>query len=173
MAVDQMESKPDGNRAWGNDWRSLVAFYNLLVDKGDLVVAGASARLRLPPGSRGQVLTVDPDVAAGLSYGAGGALLPINNQTGNYTAVLADLGKLVQFSTASPATFTIPPNGSVAFPVTGLVGWRQVGAGQITVAAGAGVTLRTPASLTTRTQYSELWAHQVAVNEWVISGDMS
>jgi hypothetical protein len=43
---------------------------------------------------------------------------PVSSQSGtSYTAVLADANGFVRFTSASPVTFTIPPNSSVAFPV--------------------------------------------------------
>ena len=71
-----------------------------------------------------------------------GVAILINAQTGTtYTLVLADQGKLVTAANASAITITVPPNSSVAFPVGTQIGVMQTGAGQVTLAAGAGVTL--------------------------------
>src|SRR5215216_1125627 len=71
--------------------------------------------------------------------------LPVNTQAGAaYTLVLADAGKAVETTSAAAVEVTVPPNASVAFPVGAALAVTQVGAGALTVAAGAGVTLRTP-----------------------------
>lgn len=94
-------------------------------------------------------------------------------QTASYTPVLADRGTCLEMSSTSPITFTIPPNSSVPFDVGTVIEICQVSTGQVTVAAGAGVTLRTPSSATTRAQWSTVSIRQRATNEWVVSGDLT
>jgi hypothetical protein len=87
--------------------------------------------------------------------------------------VLADAGTLVEMNSASALTWTIPPNSSVAFPIGTIVESSQMGAGQVTITAGAGVTIRTASSLTTRAQYSTVSVRKRATDEWVLSGDLT
>jgi hypothetical protein len=95
-------------------------------------------------------------------------------QAGSYTAVLADIGTAVEMTSATPVNFTVPPNASVAFPIGGIIEVLQYGAGQVTLVAGAGVTLRTPTgTLTTRAQYSSVMMRKRATNEWVVAGDLT
>lgn len=94
-------------------------------------------------------------------------------ETANYTLALTDLATTVEMNSSSAVTVTVPPNSSVAFPVGAIVDVLQYGAGQVTIAGGTGVTVRTPSSLTTRAQYSTLTLRQRAVNEWVLGGDMT
>jgi lysophospholipase L1-like esterase len=97
-----------------------------------------------------------------------------NNQTGTtYTLVLSDAGKVVELNNASAITLTVPTNASVAFPTGTPIGVWQQGAGQVTVTAAGGVTLRAPAGAHTRAQYSTLSLRYRGGNEWVISGDAS
>ena len=88
----------------------------------------------------GEVLAaqdLDDTFAAKLNVAIG-----INPQTGTtYTLALADQGKLVTASNASAITITVPPNSSAAYAVGTQIGVMQTGAGQVTLAAGAGVTL--------------------------------
>jgi hypothetical protein len=52
--------------------------------------------------------------------------------------------------------------------------FRRYGAGSVTVAAGAGVTINSPAGLLSIThQYGEVVATKRATNEWILSGDLS
>jgi len=69
----------------------------------------------------------------------------INSQAGtSYTLVAADLGKVIQTTSASAVTITVPPNSSVAFAVGTVVEVVRMGTGSVTVAAGGGVTIPTP-----------------------------
>lgn len=97
-----------------------------------------------------------------------------NNQTGTtYTLVLADAGKCVEGNNASAITLTIPPNTSVAFPVGTVIEVFQQGAGQITVTAGSGVTLRAPDGAKTAKQYASASLRQRATDEWVLAGNVT
>jgi hypothetical protein len=102
----------------------------------------------------------------------------INAQTGTtYTTVLADNGKLVTQTNASAITTTIPPNSSVAYPVGAQLNFVQFGAGQVTFAQGAGVTIvstgATASAPKLRAQYSTATAIQTATDTWLVVGDIS
>jgi hypothetical protein len=99
--------------------------------------------------------------------------LSINGQSGTtYTLVLTDAdGKIVECDNAGAIALTIPPNSDVAFQVGTVIPVYQKGAGQVTVAAGAGVTLRAPGGAKTRVQYSEISLRKRATDEWVLAGD--
>jgi hypothetical protein len=104
--------------------------------------------------------------------------LGINAQTGtSYTTVLADNGKLTTLTNASAIAVTIPPNSSVAYPVGAQINLAQLGAGQVTVSGGSGVTVvstgATAASPKARAQYSTLTAVQTATDNWLVMGDIS
>lgn len=104
--------------------------------------------------------------------------LGINTQTGTtYTTVLADNGKLVTLSNASAIAVTIPPNSSVTYPVGAQINMAQLGAGQVTVSGGSGVTVvstgATASAPATRTQYSTLTAIQTSADNWLVVGDIS
>jgi hypothetical protein len=112
-------------------------------------------------------------LAADVSAWLGLLVLTTTSQTTNYTVVLADAGSMVEMNSASALTFTIPPNSSVAFPVGTEIQSSQMGAGQVTITPGAGVTIRTASSLTSRAQYSDFSVRKRATNEWVASGDLT
>ena len=97
----------------------------------------------------------------------------LNAQTGaSYTLALTDASKLVTMSNGSSNTLTIPPNSSVAFPVGTKVDIAQLGAGQTTVAAGAGVTVNATPSLLLRAQYSAATCIKTATDTWLLVGDL-
>jgi len=103
------------------------------------------------------------------------AMIALNAQTGtSYTAVLGDDGDLVTCDNASAITFTIPPNSSVAFGIGTQINIMQLGAGQVTITAGAGVTLRSQGSkLKTSAQYAVATCCKIATDTWVVIGNLS
>jgi hypothetical protein len=100
------------------------------------------------------------------------SVVGINTQTASYTAVLADAGKFVRMNVGSANTFTIPPNASVAFPVSTVITCRQIGAGVTTITAGAGVTIVSPTTGAIARQYGTIQLIQVATDSWDLAGDV-
>ncbi len=72
---------------------------------------------------------------------------------------------------------TIPPNSSVAYPEGAQINMAQLGAGQVTVSGGSGVTIvstgATASAPKARAQYSTLTAVQTSTDNWLIMGDIS
>ena len=102
------------------------------------------------------------------------AMIAINAQTGvTYTTVLADDGKLVTCDNASAIALTIPPNSSVAYGIGTQINIMQLGAGTVTITAGAGVTLRSDGSkLKTNAQYAVATCCKIASDTWVVVGNL-
>ncbi len=99
--------------------------------------------------------------------------IALNAQTGTtYTFVLADRGKLVTTSNGSAQTITIPPNSSVAYAVGTQVQVAGLGSGEVTMAAGSGVTIRSTPGLKLRAQYSSVTCIKIATDEWLLIGDL-
>lgn len=97
-----------------------------------------------------------------------------NVQSGtSYTLVLADASKIIECTSASAVSVTVPPNSSVAFPVGTVVDVAQFGAGTLTLVQGSGVTIRTPATLSLRAQYSTATLRKRATDEWILAGDLA
>lgn len=94
-------------------------------------------------------------------------------KTASYVLVLADEGMAIEMNVAGANTLTVPPNSSVAFGVGTVVEVVQYGAGTTTLTAGAGVTIRTSSSLTTRAQYSVVSLRKTATDEWIAAGDLT
>lgn len=98
----------------------------------------------------------------------------INAQVGTtYTFVLTDASKLVTMSNAAAITATVPPNSTVAFPVGTMIDLAQIGAGKVTVAQGAGVTVNGTPSLGCRAQYSTATLIKLATDTWLLAGDLA
>jgi hypothetical protein len=98
-----------------------------------------------------------------------------NAQTGtSYTLVSGDAGNVVSMNNASANTLTVPPNSSVAFPVGTQIDLVQLGAGQTTVAAGGGVTIRSDAAkLKLSGQYVGATLLKLATDEWFLAGSIA
>lgn len=103
------------------------------------------------------------------------AMVALNAQTGtSYTTVLADDGKLITLDNASAIALTIPPNGTVAYGIGTQLNIMQLGAGQVTIAPGAGVTLRSNGSkLKTNGQYAVATCCKIASDTWVVIGNLT
>lgn len=110
----------------------------------------------------GIVQVAGPKGANGIAATAG-----VNSQTGtSYTLAMSDMGKNVQCTNASSITLTVPPDGSVAFPVGAVILFSQGGAGVVTATAGSGVTLRTPNGAATTTNYDARGLEKIDNDTW-------
>lgn len=98
----------------------------------------------------------------------------INAQTGtSYTLVLADAPKFVTMTNAAASTLTVPPNSSVAFPVGTLIEGAQLGAGQVTLTPGAGVTINGSPGLKVAAQYGTFGLLKTATDTWLAYGRLA
>lgn len=104
-----------------------------------------------------------------------GEYIAINAITASTTLALTDKGKLVTANHASVAiVITVPPNSSVAFPVKSKIDLASLGAAQVSVAQGAGVTIRSSGSKVKLTgQYSGASLTKIATDEWLLVGDLT
>jgi hypothetical protein len=89
-----------------------------------------------------------------------------------YALRLSDMGKWVETTNGSAVTITIRPSSEIAWPTLGLIGWEQNGAGQITFAAGDGVTIRTPETLLSAKQYACGSLLYKGNDVWLIGGNL-
>ena len=102
------------------------------------------------------------------------AMIAINAQTGTtYTTVLSDDGKLITCSNAASISVTVPPNSSVAYGIGTQINIAQLGAGTVTITAGAGVTLNSAgAKLKTDAQYAVATCVKTDTNTWFVVGNL-
>lgn len=101
--------------------------------------------------------------------------LSFNAQTGTtYTLVAADLGKFVTLSNASGITLTVPPS---VFTAGNQIHIQQIGAGQVTLAQGSGVTITSTGATASapklRVQYSAATIICTASNTFTVIGDLA
>jgi hypothetical protein len=101
-------------------------------------------------------------------------LITTNRQTASYTLVLSDADKLVEMNVGSANNLTVPLNSSVAFSTGTQILLAQYGAGQTTIVATSGVTIRSNgAKLKLNAQYSGATLVKIAENEWYLFGDIA
>jgi hypothetical protein len=128
---------------------ALTTYGSPYVDGTDLVANWPAASLTVAQ-------SID---AAGYYIGRGN-----NTQTGSYTTVLTDAGKVITMSNASANTVTIPANSSVAYVIGTRINILNLGAGACTPTAGAGVTINgTITALATNGSASVI---KTATNTW-------
>jgi hypothetical protein len=125
-------------------------------------------------GPTGPTGPTGPSGPAGAT-GAAGAVVAINAQTGTtYTLVAGDLNDLVTLNNAGAITLTIPPS---VFSANDSINIAQIGAGQVTFAQGAGVTINSTGATSTapklRLRYSAATVICTAANTFLVIGDIS
>jgi hypothetical protein len=101
--------------------------------------------------------------------------IPINSQSTAYTAVLADSGKCIfhPSTDANARTFTIPANGSVAYPIGTAISFVNMTSQVVSIAittdtmylAGTGTT-----GTRSLAQYGTATALKMTSTTWIISG---
>jgi hypothetical protein len=135
-----------------------------------------TAFIDLKGGTTGQVLSKASGTDLDFSWiEQDDTTLAFNAQTGTtYTLVAADLGKLVTLSNASGITLTIPPS---VFTTGNIINIQQIGAGQVTMAQGAGVTITstggTASAPKLRAQYSAASIICTGSNTFTVVGDLA
>jgi hypothetical protein len=79
---------------------------------------------------------------------------------------------IVELSNSSSITYTIAPDSTYNAPVGTTITLAQTGAGQVTIAAGSGVTLLKPASFNAKSleQNASVVLYKVAANKWRLGG---
>ena len=86
----------------------------------------------------------------------------------------ADFGAVLICDSASPITLTMPLNSTTPIDVESSLVAVQWGAGKVTVAPAAGVTLRSVGALaSTRAQFAQLTVYKTDTNEILLGGDLA
>jgi hypothetical protein len=132
-------------------------------------------------GSTGDITGITTGTDSGLSGGvtSGTATLRLklefDAETGTtYTLVAGNLNQLVTLDNASPITLTVPPS---VFSAGDVINIAQIGAGQVTLAQGAGVTITSTGASSSapklRAQQSAASIICTASNTFLVVGDIA
>jgi hypothetical protein len=148
----------------------LPADFNVFGQGVDTSMAG------LLGGTTGQVLSKTSNTNMAFTWiEQDDTTLSFNAQTGTtYTLVAGDLGKLVTLSNASAITLTVPPS---VFVAGNIINIQQIGAGQVTFAQGAGVTITSTGATSTApkitARYGAATVICTASNTFTVIGGLS
>jgi hypothetical protein len=132
-------------------------------------------------GSTGDITGITTGTDSGLSGGvtSGTATLRLklefDAETGTtYTLVAGNLNQLVTLNNASPITLTVPPS---VFSAGDVINIAQIGAGKVTLAEGAGVTITSTGATADapelRAQYSAASIICTAADAFLVVGDIA
>jgi hypothetical protein len=200
-STDLVTDLPADFDAFGQPVDNTLKALNPETTLGDIAYRSAvsNTNTRLGIGSAGQVLTVAAGVPSwatpttgdiegittgtdsGLSGGvtSGTAVLRLklefDAETGTtYTLVAGNLNQLVTLNNASAITLTVPPS---VFSAGDVINIAQIGAGQVTLAEGAGVTITSTGATADapalRAQYSAASIICTAADTFLVIGDIS
>ena len=131
---------------------------------GTIVDADVNASAAI---AQSKVATLVTDLAAKFPL-----LVATNEKTGSYTLALGDAQGVVEMNVASANTLTVPPNSSVAYPIGTSILVVQTGAGQTTIAAGAGVTVNSYIGLKIIGRWAGCTLIKRSANTWVAVGGL-
>ncbi len=142
--------------------------------------ASAAIFFQFATPASGDIEGVTTGTDSGLSGGASSGTvalrlkLEFDAETGTtYTLVAANLNQLVTLNNASAITLTVPPS---VFSAGDVINIAQIGAGQVTLAQGAGVTIQSTGATTTapklRMNKSAASIICTASNTFLVVGDI-
>jgi len=140
------------------------------------LAANVTYTLPTADGTSGQVLTTNGSgtlswatVATG---GGGSSYSAVRTQSGTtYTLVIGDAGDYIQTTSTTAVTITVPPQSSVAWAADTEIYFEQNNTGQLTIAAGSGVTINSSETLKTFARYSVIALKRVAEDVWTLTGE--
>ncbi len=99
---------------------------------------------------------------------------PIVQKTASYSlSQLTHRDSMIEVSSTSGTTITIPVESSVNYPVGTTIDILQTNTGQVTIAGAAGVTVNATPGLKLRTRWSSATLMKRAADTWVVFGDLT
>ena len=89
----------------------------------------------------------------------------------NHTLERVDATLMLEFDSPNPLTLTIPPNSTVPFVIGTVIPVRRRGAGTVTIAPGAGVTIEAPNNnVNIATRHGMAILIKRGTNTWALEG---
>ena len=101
------------------------------------------------------------------------SILSINSQSTDYTLQLSDKGNLVEISSSSNSSVTVPLDSSVSFPIGSQILVVRGGTGDLGLTGSVGVTLNSSQNyLNLNYQYSAATLVKKGTDIWYVFGDL-
>jgi hypothetical protein len=100
------------------------------------------------------------------------SFFPVVNIAGSQSIDNTFAFEYIRSTGATATTFTIRPQADTTWADNSEMMFEQAGAGQVTITGGTGVTINTPLSNKTRTQYSVIALQRDSSNVWTLMGDL-
>jgi len=152
--------------------------YSFLKDTNALEYYDGASWVGAPVGDITGITTgTDSGLSGGVTSGTAVLRLKLefDAETGTtYTLVAGNLNQLVTLNNASAITLTVPPS---VFSAGDVINIAQIGAGQVTLAQGAGVTINSTGATATapklRARYSAASIICTASNTFLVVGDIA
>ncbi len=106
------------------------------------------------------------------ALGDSGEAPVVGDGTAGRTLALSDKGAIIEMTSSSANTVTIPAEASVVFPMGTLVNVTQASAGTTTIAAAAGVTLNgvSAGACDINARWAGAALYKRAADAWVVQG---
>lgn len=122
-----------------------------------------------------KVLVVDDNGIVKYRADIGSSIVvSFNRQTASYTLVAGDANKMIEMNVATANNLTIPLNSSVPFPTGTIIDVVQYGAGQTTILATGGVTIRSTNNwVKINARYGAVTLVKVGTDEWYLFGNLN
>ena len=105
------------------------------------------------------------------TQGVSGDAFQVAGETSGRTLVAGDHLNYIRNTSATAVTYTVPPQSSVSWVDNAEIVFEQAGAGQITIAAGSGVTINSSETLKSGQQYAVIGLKRVASDVWTLTGE--
>ena len=97
-----------------------------------------------------------------------------NRQSASYVLSVQDIGRLIEMDVATANNLTVPTNATAAFPVGTRINIIQYGAGQTTILAASGVTIRSISNFVKISgRYGIAFLVKIATDEWYLTGNLT
>jgi len=139
------------------------------------LAANVTYTLPTADGTSGQVLSTNGSGVlswATDASGGGASYSAVRTQSGTtYTLVLGDAGDYIQTTSTTAVTITVPPQADVTWAADTEIYFEQNNTGQITIAAGSGVTINSSETLKTAARYAVVALKRVASDTWTLTGE--
>jgi hypothetical protein len=165
-----------GNATSTSPSQSVYIFSNTAANP-DISITGSRVGIQKSSGSLNATLDVTGSVliSGSLTVSGSSLLSRLTTQTSNYTLALSDLGNIIEMSSSTANTVTIPSSSTVRFPIPAEIQVLQWGSGQTQILAAS-----TNVFTGSYNSYNKIGARytgvtllQRALDQWYIVGNLS